>query len=51
MKQNMDDNCASHVDYCLDIALWLVILMLCTDAPKTFQLYFFLEITPEHINI
>ena len=34
MQQSMNHKCANHLHYCLDSALWLVILMLCNDTKK-----------------
>ena len=50
MQKNINHKFASHVHYFLDSVLFLVILMLCTDATKTLQFSFFLTIIPEHIS-
>ena len=49
MQQNTNHKGARHLNYFLNIALCLGILMLRTDVKTYFLLYSLLTITPEHI--
>ena len=49
-ETNMNNKVEIHVNYCLDSALWLGILMLRTKATETLKLSFLLKINPEHIR-